>query len=227
MAKVVIVAGDTGTGKSTSIKTLNPEETVIINVLDKALPFKGSSKAYSLENKNIKSTPDFNEIISLLKKVGEKEGVKNVIIDDIGFTMTSEFFKRASEKGYEKFTEIGKHMQQIIVAAQQLPAHINVALMFHDDVVSDDKSAYNIRNIKTIGRILDDKYNPLAIVTVALFTEVEFNKEGKAEYNFITQRTLDRNGVIVPSKSPDGMFESVRIPNDLQLVFNTMNEYYE
>lgn len=227
MAKVIILAGDTGTGKSTSIKTLNPDETVIINVLDKALPFKGSGKLYNGDKKNIRSTPDYNEIISLLKKLGDRKGVKNVILDDIGFAMTSEFFKRASEKGYEKFTEIGKHMQQIIVAAQQLPSDMNVALMFHDDVVNDEKSAYNIRALKTIGRILDDKYNPLAIVTVCLFTEVVFDKDGKADYSFITQRTLDRNGVIVPAKSPDGMFDESRIPNDLELVFNTMNNYYE
>lgn len=103
---------------------------------------------------------------------------------------------------------------------------MNVVLMFHDDVSADDKSVYNIRTIKTIGRILDDKYNPAAIVSVCLFTDVAFNKDGNAEYTFITQRTLDKNGVIVPAKSPDGMFEEKRIPNNLQLVFTTMNEYY-
>lgn len=117
-------------------------------------------------------------------------------------------------------------MQQVIVAAQTLPAHINVAILLHDDITQDEKTVYNIRTIKTIGRILDDKYNPAAIVSVCLFTDVTFDKEGKASYSFITQRTLDKNGLIVPAKSPEGMFEEPRIPNNLQLVFDTMNEYY-
>ena len=81
------------------------------------------------------------------------------------------------------------------------------------------------KKIKTIGAMLEDKYNPLAIVSVALFTDVSFDKEGKAEYSFITNRT-NINNLLIPAKTPDGMFETLRVPNDLKLVIDKMNEYY-
>jgi len=226
LARVVLIVGDTGTGKSTSIKYLNPKETAIINVLGKDLPFKDSNKMYNDENKNIKSVSNWKDIVGALQGIATKKEIKNVIIDDIGFSMTAEFFERAAEKGWDKFGEMGAHMQKIIVTAQMLPSDMNVAFMFHDEVINDDKSVYNKRNLKLIGRVLEDKYNPLAIVSVCLFTEVEFDAKGVASYGFITQRSLDKNGIIVPAKSPDGMFEERKIPNNLQLVFDTMNSFF-
>jgi hypothetical protein len=99
-----------------------------------------------------------------------------------------------------------------------------VILMFHIDDDISDKIKVG-KKIKTIGAMLEDKYNPLAIVSVALFTDVSFDKEGKAEYSFITNRT-NINNLLIPAKTPDGMFETLRVPNDLKLVIDKMNEYY-
>lgn len=99
MGKVVLIVGDTGTGKSTSIKPLDPTKTAIINVLGKPLPFKDSGKLYNEENKNIKAVTNWNEVVGAITGVGGKAGIENVIIDDAGFIMTSEFFARSSEKG--------------------------------------------------------------------------------------------------------------------------------
>lgn len=99
MAKVILVVGDTGTGKSTSIKYLDPKKTAIINVLDKALPFKDSKKMYNNENKNIKAVVKWDEVIQVINALSKSETIENVILDDIGFTMTSEFFQRSTEKG--------------------------------------------------------------------------------------------------------------------------------
>lgn len=227
MANVVIVAGDTGTGKTRSLKNLNPEETFIINVMNKPLAFEGSKSMYSKEKKNIHHTDKYSDIVQLIKGIVDKKPeIKNIIIDDIGFSMTTEFFERAKESGYSKFAEMGLHMQQILDTCKNIEREdVNVALLFHED----DKSSNNIvteRKLKLIGQMLDDKYNPAALVPVCLYTHVVFNDKGTADYSFITNRALV-DGVIVPAKSPEGMFDTLLIPNDLQLVFGKMNDYFK
>ena len=224
MANVVVVCGGTGTGKSTAIKTLNPDETFIINCLDKPLPFKGSSNIYSSEKKNIFGTDNWKDVLDLLTKISTQKHIKHVMIDDIGFIATKEFFARANEIGYAKFTDIGVHMQSVINKCKELPKHMTVFLNFHEDDDITDKIKVG-KKVKLIGSLLEDKYNPLAIVTVCLFTDVTYDKDGKASYSFLTQRTKIA-GQVIPAKSPNGMFEELRIPNDLNLVVQKLTEYY-
>ncbi len=224
MAKVVAVIGDTGTGKSRSLLNLKPEETFIINVLNKPLPFKGSAKLYNKDSKNMVSTEKHSQILQLMQSVNGQAHIKNLIIDDAGFIMTSELFARAKESGYSKFTEIGTNMQNIISTAKNMRDDINVVFMFHEEDDISDKVKVG-KKIKTIGQMLEDKYNPIATVSVALFTDVSFSKDGVANYGFITNRT-QRGSIVIPAKSPEGMFDENIIPNDLSLVFNKMNEYY-
>lgn len=100
MANAVIILGKSGTGKSSSIKNLNPEETIIINPLGKRLPFKGSSKVYNTEKRNYFQLDDYEKIISLLKSIDKDASyVKNIIIDDAIYIMRKEYFKRAKETG--------------------------------------------------------------------------------------------------------------------------------
>lgn len=83
MSNFAIILGDTGSGKSTSIKSLDPKETVIINVLGKRLPFKGSNSSYSKENKNLFTTSDYNFVLALLDNISNNAlHVKNVVLDD-------------------------------------------------------------------------------------------------------------------------------------------------
>ena len=225
MANVVIVAGPTGSGKSRSTINLNPDITYVINVLDKPLPYKNSKTLYNKDKKNIISVDDYRKIIPILEVVNTKMlNVKHLIIDDIGFIATTEFFDRASEKGFEKFTEIGVHMQRIISYCKNMRPDLDVALLFHEEDDISDKIKVG-KKIKLIGQLLEDKYDPLAIVSTALFADVNFNKDSVAEYGFLTQKTQIR-GQIIPAKSPEGMFEENKIPNDLNLVFTKMHEYY-
>lgn len=100
MANCVIVMGASGTGKSTSIKGLDPKETVVFNILGKKLPFKGSAKSYSKDNKNLLQVEDHNSLNQLLVSISKNAGhVKNVIIDDGIYIMRKEYFKRAKETG--------------------------------------------------------------------------------------------------------------------------------
>lgn len=103
MANNCIILGKSGTGKSTSIKTLNPKETIIFNVLKKRLPFKGSATMYNQENKNLFLVDDYMQLINLLQAVDKSAPhVKNIIIDDAIYVMRKEYFKRAKESGYGK-----------------------------------------------------------------------------------------------------------------------------
>lgn len=103
MGNVCIILGKSGTGKSTSIRTLDPKETVIINVLGKRLPFKGSSGMYNTENKNIFRRESYLEIISLLENIDKSASyVKNIILEDCIYIMRKEYFARAKEGGYGK-----------------------------------------------------------------------------------------------------------------------------
>lgn len=100
MANCVIILGKSGTGKSTSIKGLDPKETVIINTLKKRLPFKGSNSMYNTENKNLFNIDDYTSVINYLTNISQKATyVKNVVLDDSIYIMRKEYFKRAKETG--------------------------------------------------------------------------------------------------------------------------------
>ena len=116
MANVCMLLGKSGTGKSTSVKTLNPKETVVINVLKKRLPFKGSNSLYNKDNKNLFEIDEYTQAINLLTNIDKSAShVKNIIIDDMIYIMRKEYFKRAKETGYGKYTELAQHFQQIIM----------------------------------------------------------------------------------------------------------------
>lgn len=98
-----MLLGKSGTGKSTSIKGLDPKETVVINVLGKRLPFKGSNALYNKENKNIFQKETYTDIISLVQNISDKATyVKNIILEDLIYVMRKEYFSRAREVGYGK-----------------------------------------------------------------------------------------------------------------------------
>lgn len=227
MSNLVIVLGPTGSGKSTSIKNLNPKETLVLalKAIDKALPFKGSRKLYNAENKNYFTLNGYDGIIKYMQSASTNmPNVKNIVIEDATYVMRTEFFDRASEKSYDKFTEIADHFRKIIAAGTSLRKDINVFLFLHSEPVtqSGDLAGYKAA---TVGKLLDDKYNPLESVTVTLFAQPKYDENGKPEYGFYTHR-MKVDGVELPAKSPDGMFEEDFIPNDLAVVAKAMDEYY-
>lgn len=103
MANAIIILGKSGTGKSTSIKSLDPKTTIVVNVLGKRLPFKGSNGLYSKENKNLYHLEDYQKVVDFLNAVElSRADVKNIIIDDSIYIMRKEYFARAKETGYGK-----------------------------------------------------------------------------------------------------------------------------
>lgn len=225
MANVCMLLGKSGTGKSTSIKNLKPEETIVFNTLKKRLPFKGSQALYNAEKKNLFNIDDYQELITYLQTVDEKvKTCKNIILDDMIYIMRKEYFKRAKETGYGKYTELAQHFQQIIQTCENMRDDINVFFILHSEDVMNDGSISEYK-VSTIGKLLDNAYNPIEVVPVVLYSEVQYDDKGNPTYGFYTHRQMKGN-IVIPAKSPDGMFESDFIPNDLSIVVKQMNEYY-
>jgi ABC-type dipeptide/oligopeptide/nickel transport system ATPase component len=221
-SKLIGIVGQTGTGKSTSIKHLDPKETYIINVAKKELPFKGSEKLYNLENKNYKEVDDANEISRLLKLISEKAPhIKNIIIEDSNYIMGFNMVAKATETGFTKFSLMAKDMVDLVRTARQLRDDIIVFYFTHPEEVLDGGDIIGYK-IKTAGKLIDNQINLEGLFTVVLYTNVEESKDGTVNYQFVTNRFRK-----YPAKSPDGMFAVTKIDNNLQTVVDTIKEYYK
>lgn len=224
MGRILIVLGPSGSGKSRSIKNLNPDETIVINVLKKDLPFRGSRAIYSAEKKNIVSISDWDKVVNFIGVLNGMPHIKQLIIDDVRFVMEKEFMKRAKETGYIKFTELGQHFHAIIEAAENAREDLVVVLMMHDDDVVNDKIIVS-KKVKLVGKLVEDHYNPIEVVPICLYCKPTFDKNDNPIFQFYTQKTLI-DGVEIPAKSPEDMFEA-KMPNDLNIVIKAMKSYYE
>jgi len=225
MSEIIAIVGQTGTGKSTSMETLEPKDTFIIGIIDKPLPFRGWKQNYTpltQQGGNFLISHDAARIVKALKYVSEKRPeIKQVIIDDFQYIMSTEFMNRANEQGWQKFTDIAKHVWDVINAAKSLREDLKVFIMSHDEIISDNFQPK--RKIKTIGKLLDDKVTLEGLFTIVLFTEVQKNKEdNKLDYTFITQ-----NDGTTTAKSPKGMFDNLNIPNNLAEIVKVIDGYYE
>lgn len=237
MAQDYLILGNSGSGKSTSLghipdlqlKGLNPAETILVNVMGKPLPFKGSRTQYNpdlpiSQGGNYLSTTSVPTITQVLDHVDKnRPEVKNVVLDDFQYVLADEFMRRGKEKGYDKFTDIATNAYNLINIGKGLRSNINFFVLSHSEF--DDKSGKY--KIKTVGKLLDDKVNLEGLFTVVLYTQVNFDlKEKKSTYHFITNRYADPLGNDIPAKSPVGMFPDLLIPNDLGYVVDQANAYY-
>lgn len=226
MSEAVLVVGRSGTGKSKSAETLPPESTFIINVIGKSLPFKGWKTNYTQLTKdnpmgNMIDTDQPPSIIRTLKYVSENRPEINVIVvDDYQYVMANEYMRRANEVGFKKFVDIGQSSWSLINTARNLRQDLIVIFLTHSDT-DFDSDGNKITKAKTIGKMMDNVITLEGMFTVVLYTEI-FASEEKRNYYFLTQSSGNNT-----AKSPEGMFESLKIPNDLQFVVEQMRAYAE
>lgn len=223
MAKTILICGKTGTGKTTSIRTLNPNETVIFRVINRILPFKFAGKY--VEKKNLFLTQTYDEVLKGLEWANKQQNIKNIVITDGTYIIRQEYFKKANQTGYQKYTEFAMHMQQILKAIQNLRDDIKVFMEYHVESIVTDAGATEYKP-STVGKLLDSQYNILENIDIVLFASPVY-EDKNINYGFYTNRTLDRVGAEIPAKSPMGMFEDMYIPNDLAFVAKKIDEYYE
>lgn len=217
MSNTSIIIGESGTGKSTSIRNLKPEETFIINVLNKPLPFRGYKQQYQRVSPdgltgNYYASDSYDYIHLVIKKIDQKRPeIKTLIIDDFQYLMAGEFMSRALERGYDKFSEIGKHAYDLLKLLPTLRDDLDVFVLTHSEPNENGKM-----KVKTIGKMLDEKITIEGMYSMVLQTELT-----DGNYHFITQG--DSRHI---AKSPMGMFETRNIPNDLAFVKQRMTSYY-
>lgn len=204
MGVLVYVLGRSGTGKSFSMRNFAKDELGVVNVQGKILPFKGSGSF------DIVNTDTSSEIVDQIKKMAKKHKV--IVVDDFQYVMANEFMRRATERGYDKFTEIAKHAWDIADCVKELPAEVIVYVMCHTDTDQE-----GIEKLKTIGKLLDEKIVLEGMSTIVLKTAVS-----DGQYMFLTQNN-GRDTV----KSPSGMFPAYAIDNDLKYVDQKIRSYYE
>ena len=201
MAIPVLILGESGTGKSASMRNFKAGELAVINVAGKPLPFKSDLPMIV--------TDRYPDIINALMKMK----AKSAVIDDAQYLLANEFMRRSGEMGYQKFTDIAKNYWSLIAetVCKQMPDDKIVYFTSHID---RDQNGYE--KVKTIGKLLDEKITVEGLFTIVLKTHVE---DGK--YTFMTQ-----NSGFDTVKSPIGMFDTMEIDNDLKMVDNAIREYY-
>ena len=219
MSNAVLVLGKTGSGKSTSVESLDPKSTFMINVVGKDLPFKGGKKKYNKENKNYFEASNYAKILGAMKQINEQKHIKTLIIDDMQYVMSYEFMTTTTT-GFDKFNEIAEHMFAIINLSKNLREDLTVIFLAHTEETVDNMGQKSYK-IKTIGKLLDDKITIEGLFTIVLMAEQR--TEGmETTYGFRTRGTV-RDTV----KSPKDMFKDEFIKNDLQFVLDKIKEYNE
>jgi hypothetical protein len=225
MGQGILIIAESGAGKSTSIEALDPKETFIINVANKPLPFKGWRKKYTLWSKETpngnlydKATPE--SIEACLRYINDKRPeIKNVVIDDFQYMSSFEFFDKVDEKGYEKFTKIGAHLARVARLPKDLRDDLMIFILTHAEESTDIEGKRRFK-AKTIGRMVDEKLTLEGLFSIVLFGKVKKNKEGLIRYVFETQTNGENT-----CKSPRGMFDTLEIENNLQIVRDAIINY--
>ena len=197
MGIAVMVMGESGTGKSTSIRNL--KNAGIINVYGKPLPFKSELKTVNMD--------DCQKIIAKMQSAQSDV----IVIDDFQGLLVTQFMGRAKENGYQKYTDMALGYYNVIRAVQALPAEKRVYFLSH---IERDQAGYE--KVKTIGKLLDEKITVEGLFTIVLKTAVT-----NGQYHFQTH-----NSGSDTVKSPMGMFDKDLIPNDLAEVDRVICEYY-
>jgi hypothetical protein len=210
MSISTIIMGASGSGKSTSLRNLKHEDVLLIQPVRKPLPFRSTEWKYFTKECPtgcIHVTDDIQRIIFVMKNTKKKI----IVIDDAQYIFANSFFRRASEKGYEKFTEIGKACWEMLMVASQLDDDVRCYMLWHTQL--DD--AYTTK-VKTIGKMLDAQLTVEGMVTIVLHAQL-------ADKKYIFSTNSSGNDT---AKSPMGLFESEFIDNDLAFVDRTITDYY-
>lgn len=211
MSITTLVLGESGTGKTASLRNMKAADVLMIQVVKKPLPFR--SKEWAYRNKdtcptgNMFVSDDWPTITHLVKKTGRKV----IVIDDFQYLLANEFMRRSEETGFSKFTEIGKHTWEMLRDLSNLPDDVRVYIPWHTDISESGKT-----KAKTIGKLLDEKITIEGLFTIVLRTAVH-----DGSYFFST-----KNNGSDTVKTPMDLFDNDYIDNDLAKIDAQICEYY-
>ena len=196
----VLLIGQSGSGKSTSLRNFKGDEVAVVNVLGKPLPFKSDIKAGKCD-----------DYATILKAIAKTEK-KTIVIDDANYLITNEFMNKSSVKGFDKYNEMGNNFFNLINGIKNIEGGKTVYLIMHED--TDENG--NIKP-KTIGKLLDDKVNIQGMFTICIRSMYDNG-------NYIFRLKTNGQDCV---KTPFGMFEEESMDNDLKEFDKIVREYYE
>lgn len=215
MARLILVMGESGSGKTTSLRTLDPSTTYIIDADKKGLSWRGWRAQYSTSRHNYKVEDDNAIILEMLRRINvnkEFAHIKTVVIDTINGVMVNDEYHRRGEKGYDKWSDLAWSVWGIIDYALTMRDDLTVVFMAHSETTFDDDGVRFTR-VKTNGRKLSK------LVIESKFTTVLNAKRQDGEYVFET------NSPTSTAKAPMGLFDSEAVPNDMASVIAALKEY--
>lgn len=197
----VLILGESGSGKSASLRNFNPEDVSVFNVAAKPMPFRKKLPT--------RSTADYSVITTSISQSQKKA----FVIDDSQYLMCFESFARAKDTGFNKFTDIALHFYNLVqFVIKQTPPDVIVYFLHHTETDSNTSKV----KAKTMGKMLDNQLTLEGLFSIVLMCVTDGKK-----HNFITQ-----SDGFTTAKSPMEMFPDV-IDNDLKAVDKTIREYYE
>lgn len=218
MGNVIGVIGESGSGKTTAMRNLPPEETFYIDADKKGLNWKGWRAQYSADRKNYVRTDNFTKIWKALDHIDKDEalkGIKYVVIDTLNGMMVGEEMRILAMQGGDKrsaWTDLAQHGWGIVNKALEMRSDVTVIILCHSETVSDDNGIVKTR-IKTNGRKLEK------LVLESKMTTVVWAVRQDGKYKFIL--SADNS----TAKVPLGAFETDEIDNDIMIVIKALEEY--
>lgn len=226
-AETILVLGESGQGKSTSLRNLNPKETFIISTTSKPLPWRGYKKQYTKFDP--KSNPEGNwyqtskasQIIKIMKYVSAKmPQVRQIIIDDLQYVMAFDFLDRREETGFKKFSDIGGDFADLLRSVDDLRDDLKVIFTSHSENVGD---AMNPKfSMKLVGKMVQEKITPEGMFTYVFHAIMRPGDGDRMEYKFLT----NSDGEHI-AKTSMGMFEELYIDNDMAEIIKIIDAYNE
>ena len=217
MSSTILLLGGSGSGKSASLRNLDPKETFLISILGKPLPFRGASSKYKpisgwddVEN-NYFVSDNCDRILKCLNLVNKREDIKVLVIDDFNYLLVNQFMRRATEKGFDKFTEMAKSIHGLVETMAHMRKDLFCVFTMHNEL-----DALGFYKIKTVGKMLDEKVAIEGMVTATLHSLVI-----DGQYKFLTQRTDSHL-----ARTPMDLFKDLYIDNDINAIINAMRNYF-
>lgn len=213
MSKVIAIMGESGSGKTTSMRNLDAAATYYIDADRKGLSWKGWREQYNAENKNYYNGTDINMIKTILSGISEKRPeIKHIIIDTMNGIMVADEMRRAKEKGYDKWVDLAQCVWDLMDGFYDYRDDLWIIPVFHTQTERDD-SGYAFTHIKTSGKKLEK------IIPESKLTAVLHSKCNSGKYIFETQA---QNST---AKTPMGAIEEFEIENDITKAIKALEEF--
>ena len=212
MSKVILIMGESGSGKTTSLRNLPPKQTLYLDADGKGLSWRGWRKQYNRAEKNYAAMQDPKDILCMMEKARDADRIKYIVIDTINGVMLESEMSRINEKGYGKWSDLAGDVYDIVQMTNRMRDDQTVIILGHSETITQD-DGYMFTRLKTNGRklekiVLESKFN---IVLHAVQKEQTY--------------VLKTRGMNTTAKTPMGMFDTDEIENDIMIVLKAMEDY--